>query len=237
MTTEYTVKKCSEFGYAKSLDDVLDNYSNSKIYYLGNETNENVEKLDNLVDIEKIESTNPVIVVDLTHETFSDITFSLKSDAKDNVSGTNKNYRNDPDELRKQVANADQLNAFTSNMFTVIYGKKTANVKSVNFKQNHEVLDSLARNGVVCTPHTDEVLSMQILVDKLFKLKNFRIICIHPELELQFISHEYPSDISHPAYIIGKGEITAVFYRYIMLNFFGYCSIITESMRENSYMF
>ena len=32
MTTEYTIKKCSEFGYAKSLDDVLDNYQNSKIY-------------------------------------------------------------------------------------------------------------------------------------------------------------------------------------------------------------
>lgn len=237
MTTEYTIKKCNEFGYAKSLDDVLDNVAHGNIYYLGNETNENVEMLTSFGDIEKIKTENPVIAVDLTHDLFKDIVFSLKSDAKDNVSGTNKNYRNDPDELKKQVSNADQLNAFTSNMFTVIYGKKTANVKSVNFKQNHEVLDSLARNGVVCTPHTDDVLSMQILVDKLFKLRHFTIICIHPELELAYVSHEYPSDISHPAYIIGKGEITAVFYRYIMLNFFGYCSIITESMRENSYMF
>jgi hypothetical protein len=237
MTTEYIIKKCTEFGYAKSLEDVVDNINSSDIYYLGNEKNENVKLLSTLNDIEDINTSDPVIVIDLTHDVFKDIVFSLKSDAKDNVSNTNKNYRNDPDELKKHVSNADQLNAFTSNMFTVIYGKKTANVKSVNFKQNHEVLDSLARNGVVCTPHTDEVLSMQILVDKLFKLKKFSIICIHPELELSFISHEYPSDISHPAYIIGKGEITAVFYRYIMLNFFGYCSIITESMRENSYMF
>ena len=45
--------------------------------------------------------------------------------------------------------------------------------------------------------------------------KSFDIIIVHSALEVSIRESNCPGDYVEPAYIIGKGEIVTVFYRYI----------------------
>ena len=242
MSTDYIIKKCKSFGFVNNINEFLEKYSykDDNIYVISSDDalknisdKINIITLDNLKDI--ININNLCLVIDFNSDIFNDIHISYPKDKKNEIS---KEQQITTKEIQQQlIGQSTQLDAFSNNLFAIIYGKKSANIQSCNAKQNHDVLDSLARNGVVCTPNTSNVLSIQIIVDYLQKCKSFRIFAMHDGFDGKYIEHEYPSEISHPSYIIGKGEILAVFYRYLLINFFGYCSIITDSMRENAYIF
>ena len=176
-------------------------------------------------------------VVDLTSDLFSDIHIIVP---KSNKSETNKEHVVDEHELKNLASgNSIQLEAFSTNNFVVIYGKKSGNVPQVCNKQNHEVIDYLAMNGVICSPNTNEVLSFQKLVELLREFDSFSIYAVHPELDnTRFCEFETPTQNSYPAYNMTKGEIVAIFYRYIIKNFFAYCQVVNEDTnRELDYEF
>ena len=154
-----------------------------------------------------------------------------------NASSSSAVYKPDKEELKKaSLGNSTQLEAFSKNKFTIIRNKKSANIDNRIFKQNHDVLNSLARNGVVCSPQTENVLSIQRLVNKLHQFSSFDIVFVHPSYELKITRSEYPSELIEPSYVINEGELVAIVYRYIIINFFGYCSVFSEGMEELGYL-
>lgn len=241
MTTEYVVKKIRSFGFARSLDAFNERYSReTPVYTLSSRwtdvPNESFICLQSIDELSSVDKENSVIVIDLECDIFDDIKISMPKIQK--AGESSKEQQVTKEEMQEQLSGkSTSLDAFSNNLFAVIYGKKGANIQSCNTKQNHGVLDSLARNGVVCTPKTPNVLSFQRIIDYLKKLKHFSVFGIHSALELPFDEQEYPSEISHPSYKLANGEITAILYRYILINFYGYCSIVTDSMRENAYIF
>ena len=259
MTTSYKYKKCNLFGFAQSVDYVCEHIDNKNIIIVSDEPleltdefiNRNKQlKLDMISSQDSELSTNiPTFVVNLEGEWFKDInilTDENKDDNKNkqqlvNQTVNNQNYKHDDNELSKIVTGqSTQLEAFTKNVYTVIYGKKTANIpQGLNNSHifNHNVIDSLARNGVISDQVSDKVLSVHKLFNQLEKLYLFNIFFVHSALELEFVQHESPTDISHPVYTKGLGEITAIVYRCLLLRFFPYLTIVSESMRENAYLF
>ena len=164
---------------------------------------------------------------------FSDIDISVRDDEKNT---TNKMYRMDKEALKKAFAgNSATLDAFTANKFVVVHNHKDANIESNSVNQNHDVLDTLAINGVLITPLTDKPLSIYTLMKLLARMNHFDIIFIHPYSEINQIRVEYPCEQAIPAYRLHGGEIMAVAYRYLITHFFGYCSIFSDSMLEWRY--
>lgn len=247
MTTSYKYKKCNIFGFAQSVDSIADKFNNVIIVddsplVLTNEFVEQNRRLkltatDTQADI-------PTFIINLEGEWFSDINILTDENKQDidkqNQIGTN-NYKHDDNELAKIITGqSTQLEAFTKNVYTVIYGKKTANISQGTNNAhifNHNIIDSLARNGVISDQVSDNVLSVHMLFKQLEKLYTFNIFFVHSALELEYIQHESPTEISHPVYTKGKGEICAVVYRLLLLKFFPYLTIVSESMRENAYLF
>lgn len=179
-------------------------------------------------EVEQMEVTNT--------EPFDDIKIILNKDDV-NASSSSAIYRHTADDLKKAaVGNSTQLEAFSKNKFTVIHNKKSANIENRIPKRNHDVLDSLARNGVVCSPNTDFELSIQRLMRLLRRFKSFDIVFVHPSYDMKVTRAEYPSELVEPAYIINEGELLAVAYRYISINYFGYCSVFNEEMEEFGYL-
>ena len=241
MTTEYVIKKIQSFGFARDLESFSERFTrDNQVYVLSSRwtemPNESYIVLQSIDELGSVESTGSIIVIDLECDIFSDIKISMPKIQK--AGESSKDQQVSKEEMQEQLSGkSTSLDAFSNNLFAVIYGKKGANIQSCNTKQNHGVLDSLARNGVVCTPKTQNVLSFQRITDYLKKLGRFSVFGVHSALELPFDEQEYPSEISHPSYKLANGEITAILYRYILLNFYGYCSIVTDSMRENAYIF
>lgn len=162
---------------------------------------------------------------------FSDIRI-VDNDRDPNA--TNKNYVKGK-LTEDSIRNSTQLEAFGKNKFTVIHGRKQANIPNSIRNRNYGVIDSLARNGVICSPETKNKLSIEILVDKLSKLDAFHIVIIHPSYTLKYNSSTYPGESIEPNYKLNEGEILAVFYRYICIHFFGYCEIHGENDLEWKY--
>ena len=230
MSTYYSFKKCYKFGFANNINEILKNIDNSVLI-------ESLEDdyLDELFD--KFHNSDISFIVDLESNLFNDIEIIVPKEAKQE---TNKDHVKDDKELRNLASgNSTQLEAFSSNHFVVIYGKKSASIPQVCSKQNHEVIDYLAMNGVICSPNLNKVISFQKIVDFLKRFSNFSIYAIHSELDnTKFIEFETPTHNSYPAYNITKGEIIAIFYRYIIKNFFAYCEVIDEATnRELDYEF
>lgn len=155
-----------------------------------------------------------------------------------NTSSKSALYKPDREGLKKAtLGNSTQLEAFSKNKFTVIHTKKSANIDdSQTYHRNHDILHSLARNGVVCSPDTGAELSLSKLVNKLKTYEKFNIVFIHPSYELKVTRGDYPSELVEPSYTINSGELLAIVYRYISINFFGYCSVFTEGMEELEYL-
>lgn len=197
---------------------------------------ENDVKTINLEEKYPIEYTDEEIQCVEPIPEFSDIKIIVdKNDP--NASASSSVYKPDKEELKKaSLGNSTQLEAFSKNKFTVIRNKKSANIDNRIFKQNHDILNSLARNGIVCSPKTDTILSIQRLVNKLHQFKSFDIVFVHPSYELKITRSEFPSELIEPSYIINEGELLAVVYRYITINFFGYCSVFNEGMEELGYL-
>ena len=255
MSTAYKYKKCKLFGFSQTVDTVIEKFNN--VILVGNQplelTDEFIEqnrqmKLRAVDDNEEDLDEVPTFVVNLEGKWFNDVCILTDENKEANLSGgkeasntSTNNYRHDDNELSKIITGqSTQLEAFTKNVYTVIYGKKTANIpQGTNNAHvfNHNVIDSLARNGIISDQVSDNVLSVHQLFKQLEKLYLFNIFFIHSALELEFIQHDSPTDISHPVYIKGKGEICAVVYRLLLLKFFPYLTIVSESMRENAYLF
>ena len=197
---------------------------------------------NNNVNTDAIETSHPIRYQEVEDicviptDIFDDIKIVINK-ADVNASSSSAIYRHNPDDLKKAaVGNSTQLEAFSKNKFTVIHNKKSANIENRILKRNHDVLDSLARNGVVCSPNTEFELSIHRLMKALKRFKEFDIVFIHPSYDLKINRAEYPSELIEPAYIINEGELLAVVYRYISINYFGYCSVYNEEMKEFSYL-
>jgi hypothetical protein len=107
--------------------------------------------------------------------------------------------------------------------------------KRVYPKQNYDVIDSVARNGVLSIPTVTVDFSIGVLFNKLIKYNNFFLIIIHSALEEDVREGSTPNEFCQPIYEVGKGEITAVFYRFISTYFFGYMGILGESDCDHVY--
>lgn len=190
----------------------------------------------NTLDLEKkypFEYKDEEIKIVSSSSIFSDIEISIDKSDK-NISTSL--YKPDKDFLKKaSLGKTTQLDAFSENKFAIIHTKKTAGIESKIRNQNHDVLDTLAINGVMKSPETKKPLSIYKLVRKLEKFDKFNIVFIHPSYEVRCMNAEYPCEQIIPAYRINEGEILAVVYRYIVVYFFGYCSIFTDSMLEWRY--
>lgn len=189
-------------------------------------------------DLEKeypFEYKDEIIASIETSTPFSDIEVSV--DKNDKNTSTSQ-YRADKDALKNAaLGKATQLDAFSENKFAIIHTKKKAGIENIVRNQNHDVLDNLAVNGVMKAPDTSKPLSIYNLMIKLENFDSFDIIFIHPSYEVRCMSAEYPCEQIIPSYRIGEGEILAVAFRYIVIHFFGYCSIFTDSMLEWRYYF
>ena len=164
---------------------------------------------------------------------FEDIEISIDINDK-NTSSTL--YRPDKDALKQAaLGKATQLDAFSENKFAIIHTKKHAGIETRIRNQNHDVLDTLAINGVMKSPETSKPLSIYNLMIKLEQFEHFNIVFIHPSYEVKSMITEYPCEQIIPSYIINSGELLAIVYRYLVVRFFGYCSIFTDSMLEWRY--
>ena len=195
--------------------------------------------LQNSINPKELEEKYPIEYETVETDTavnapiFSDIEVVFNKDEK-NVSS--KMYRMDPDALKKAISGGSvQFDAFTSNKFAIIRNRKDANIENRNIGQNHDVLDTLAVNGVLFTPTTTKPLSIFSLMKLLSKMRKFDICFIHPYSEIKSIRVEFPCEQAIPAYKLNGGEILAVAYRYLIVQFFGYCSIFSDSMLEWRY--
>ena len=190
----------------------------------------------NTIDLEKqypFEYKEEQVSTVFPSSIFSDIEISV--DKSDKNTSTSL-YKPDKDFLKKAaLGKTTQLDAFSENKFAIIHTKKTAGIENKIRNQNHDVLDTLAVNGVMKSPDTKKPLSIYRLVRKLEKFDKFDIVFIHPSYEVRCMNAEYPCEQIIPAYKINEGEILAVVYRYIVVYFFGYCSIFTDSMLEWRY--
>ena len=164
---------------------------------------------------------------------FSDIEISIDINDKNTSSSL---YKPDKDTLKQAaLGKTTQLDAFSENKFAIIHTKKHAGIETKIRNQNHDVLDTLAVNGVMKSPESAKPLSIYLLMNKLEQFKHFSIVFIHPAYEVKSMISEYPCEQIIPSYIINQGEILAVAYRYLVMRFFGYCSIFTDSMLEWRY--
>ncbi len=249
MITSYKYKKCDMFAFSNSIESVCEkckdrsveiNYITDKNKPKKNKYNKYLSYYKSLDDIKNIVPSDEIyIAVDLTMKVFSDIDIITDIDkTKSKDKETNKQYVKPENDLQQKMAgDSTHLDAFSSNRYTVINGKKSAAIPTCFYTQNHDAIDSIARAGVVVDVKSSNKLSIKQLVENLGVHKKFVIIFIHPSLELDYIEHDSPNEISHPAYVRGEGEICAVVYRSLVLNFFGYCSVVSEKMRENKYLF
>lgn len=197
------------------------------------------QNIKNIELISAIKSECPTVVIDLSSGWMSDIKIATEKDNKEGE--TNANYKHDDQTLNKTMTGqTTQLEAFSKNIYTVIYGKKTAGIpqgSNNTLTFNHNVIDSLAKNGVIVDINVKKELKIHKFIRELEKLRKFNVFFIHPYLELEFTEFESPSEISNPIYKKGSGEICAIAYRALILRFFPYLTIMTESMREDAYMF
>jgi hypothetical protein len=166
---------------------------------------------------------------------FSDIIITVDENAEGLSSSM---YKTAKEDIKKAaIGHSPSLEAFTKGTFTVLRNRKSANIENTTLKQNHEVLNLVASNGVICTPETKEILSLDLLMRKLSKCTNFTLIFVHPALEQKIVSFDKPTDFSKPDYSLNSGELIAVVYRYVLINFFGLHSIIDEDKLEYQYLF
>ena len=187
------------------------------------------------IDVETLPATIEKEINIYPHtKMFEDIKIATDSKAK---YANNKKFNRKASDFQDQakVNNLIQLQAFTSNMFVVMHGKKNTGISNVSHLQNHDIISTLWRNGVHTTPistYDRPKYSFDKLVESLHKLKSFNIYFIHPNLEIPGSISECPSDDIQPSYAIGFGEILAISYRYIVLNFFPYCSVHADDMEQ-----
>lgn len=229
MTIEYLVNKCKYIAFIEKAE-YIDQLAKPM---------KNVLTLDQFIDLcdnsdDKYKYFKHfTLLIDAEDKFFSDIKFELDGDEKGNSS---KQFQ-DSSDLNKTiiVSGAKQLTAFNDEMFVINKTKRTAGIDELNKKQNHDVLDNIARNGVLCTPSLSSQLSVGVLFSKLSQYNSFDLVIVHSGLEDTIREGTAPSEYVMPIYTVGKGEITAVLYRYICIWFFSYIGVFNEEDREHAY--
>ena len=225
MTTYYSVSKCNYVAFVRSDEDISDDFILGKIY-----------NYESIKQVESIKDDEFTIIVDTLHNDFKDIKFQIDQ----NKEGINSSSIKTQDVLGKENQNnilgsGNMLDGFNSGKFVVIPGKSNASIQPCHIKQNHEVCDELAKNGILTCPTVSTELSIGKLMNVLVKKNKFNIIIKNPYLSQSTFHSKYVNSYSRPVYTIGKGEICAVFFRYLAKNFFGYMSVYDDSNPERSY--
>lgn len=224
MSIVYETNKCKYISFVKDMKYIDDKYT-SGAFYLG------FKKDDNIDDIKKLPN-DFTLIINTESELFSDVEFEVN---KDHAGENSKKHKNDQDINQQMISSANQLEAFSNNKFTIVPGKRSANIHLHHPKQNHDVIDSIARNGLMVTPKVSTEISVGRLFNILCTKQSFNLIMVNKNLEVSIRESKYPNDYVEPAYTVGKGEIVTVFYRYICLYFYGYCSITSSEDRDRNY--
>jgi hypothetical protein len=174
-------------------------------------------------------SKNQDVDHELTCSNFPDIKFPKTEDA-----GASSKQVNKTQDVKKDamLGGGNNILAFSKQQFTVIAGKSNAGIQSVHSKQNHGVVDVIAKNGILTSPKSKN--SIKTLFELLSEYDSFEIVIICPYL-ISYFDGKYPSDYSRPSYIVGKGELSAVFFWYICLYFFGYSCVYDDTNIERNY--
>lgn len=146
-------------------------------------------------------------------------------------------YKNRADAQKMLVGNSVYIEAMSSGKFTIVKGKRSAGFDYENRLMNHDTLDLLVKNGIVCSPEDMDKGSFSKLMKLFSTCDSFSVIFIHPSLVSKEIRVEQPCDPALPEYITRSGEILAVAFRYICMNFFGYKGVHDESLKEYEYLF
>lgn len=230
MTIEYIVNKCKYIAFIEK-EEYIDQISKPM---------KNIIKLRDFIDMCDNDDGDILkyfrhfsLLIDATDPIFNDIRFEEDESEK---GGSSKTILDSTD-LDKTIimSGSKQLTAFNGNLFIVNKSKRVAGIDVQSKKQNHDVIDNIARNGILCTPTISSNLSVGILFNELAKFNSFDLIIVHPALEDTVREGTAPSEYVMPIYTIGQGEITAVLYRYICTRFFSYIGVFNEEDREHAY--
>lgn len=222
MSTYYSVSKCKHITFAKDISYIDKSKIIGKQYF--------VNDFEELNSLDKTKTYT--FIIDAKNSIFDDIEIEIDKEKEGQNSKKDKTQDVKKDML---LGGGKQLEAFANNKFTVINGKRNASIQPVHQKQNHEVIDTIARNGILVSPLPTISFSIGILFNILRKFDTFALVIIHPSLIVDSRDSNYPSEYVEPAFIIGEGEICAVFYRYICLYFYGYLGVYDDDDRERNY--
>jgi hypothetical protein len=247
MTTRYSVKRCGSIGFAQNLKLALNSKTPlftldertkaDNIFYLNSDkvvsSNSKITIVPSLDRLEEliVPGETAIVYVKLECSIFSDISVAVKQEDENlkNIDKVATDYG--ISKLKASITGkSTQLEAFSSNKFSVIYGKRGAKIECDSYMQNYYNIDSLIRNGVRCCPNTGTELSLARLTRLLTKLSKFDVIGIHSKLSVATSRSEFPGEHIEPVYERNVGEIVAIFYWYIVENFFAYCGVVSESM-------
>lgn len=228
MSTFYKVLKCKYISFVRDLKYINKEYLQNEIY-LGFDFDNSLKTIEDIRNVNDGFS----LIINAESNLFSDIVFEIDEEKIGESSKTEKKTQ----DVCKDVllGGGQQLEAFSNNHFTIIPGKRNAGIQNVHPKQNHENIDSIARNGLMVVPKTSTQFSIGKLFNILSTKNNFNLIIVHKYLEVSIRESNYPGDYLEPPYIVGKGEILTVFYRYICIYLFGYMAVFNEENRDRNY--
>lgn len=221
MTIRYDLCKCKGFAFIKDekyIDDIN-------------------KPLTNFIRLNELDKQKPneffTLIINAESDTFSDIQFEIEEEERGTCSKTETHTQ---DVTKNIVLGASkQLDAYSEKKFVINHSKKTSSLLGIHPKQNYDVIDSVARNGVLSIPTVTVDLSIGKLFNQLIKYNNFFLIVVHSALEENVREGATPNEFCQPIYEVGKGEITAVFYRFIATYFFGYMGILGEADCDHGY--
>lgn len=227
MSTFYSVSKCKYISFIKNSKHVdASRVVGRKLYIDDKHSIKELEK-------ELSRTEDPfTLFVDSESKEFDDIEIEVD----DSKAGA-PNKQEKTQEVRQDImlGGGKHLEAFSKSRFTIINGKRNASIQPLHNKQNHEVIDSISRNGILVSPKPSTATSVGKLMNILAKCSEFRIVVINSGLVVDRIDGTYPTEYVEPAYVTGVGEISAIFYRYICLYFFGYLGVYDDTDRERNY--
>lgn len=225
MTTFYSVSKCNYVAFVRSDNDISPDFIVGKTY-----------NYESLKQVEQIKDDEFTLIVDTLHDDFKDIEIQIDQTKE----GKNSSQVKTQDVLGKEnqsniLGSSNMLEGFNSGKFVIIPGKMNASIQPCHIKQNHEVCDEIAKNGVLTSPKVSTEISIGRLMNALMKKTKFNIIIKNPYLSQSTFHSKFINSYSRPVYIVGKGEVCAIFFKYIAKNFFGYMTVYDDSNPERSY--
>lgn len=200
----------------------------------------NLLRDEHISGIENLKEEYPLKYVDIETTTvvhtkpFDDVRILIDNDDKGLASSI---YKNKQDPKKAISGDSIYLEAVSNGIFTVVRGKRSAGFNYENRLMNHDNLDLIAKNGIVCTPESMDKGSFGKLMKVFSACKSFNVMFIHPSLVSKPICVEYPCDQALPEYVVKSGEILAIAFRYMCVYFFGYKGVHDDSLKEYEYLF